>query len=160
MFLTCTLHVAAQEAINPGKAIIDKYLIDGSHEKTLEHIRAQEELKQRQAKERAAREAEIRITMKRIRSLLFEFELFLAGLQDGIGTPDCSQIEILEQSISEASDQLEAYEDKCRAIPDGAAASQVVCSKQIADLTTQLSALGNAKQMMVEQCAAVGVPKP
>tara|TARA_R110002020_G_scaffold18931_16_gene65489 strand:- start:11604 stop:12134 length:531 start_codon:yes stop_codon:yes gene_type:complete len=158
--LISTPHLAAQDTGDPGKAIVERYLTDGSREKTLEQIRAQEELKQRQAAERMALEVEIRTTMKRIRSLLFEFELFLAGLQDGISKPDCSQVEVLEQSISETSGQLEVYEDKCRAIPDGAGASQEICSKQIAELTSELAALANARQTMIEQCAAVGVPKP
>jgi hypothetical protein len=156
ILLTFTLRVAAQDADDQGEAVVEKYLIDGSSEKTFEQLRAQEEEKKRLADERVALDAEIRTTMKRIRSLLFEFELFLAGLQDGIAMPDCSQIKVLEQGIAEASGQLEIYVDKCRAIPEGAVASQKVCGMQVGELRTQLEALSVARQKLIEQCAAEG----
>ncbi len=141
-----------------GDALIKKHLGDEDPAAVMDDIARQQAERKKQAQERAIIEAEVRDTMRKIRSRLFELELFLAGLKDGIVATDCSEVVRLADQIQELEALVENFSGKCGTIPVSAQESRKVCTTRLQEYSDELQVMRESKATLEKDCPSGVTP--
>lgn len=121
-------------------------------EEVLKNLEGQLLLQQEQDRQRELIEQEVRQTSQRIRTRLFELELFFAKLRDGVLLNECAEIPELDEKISDLISFKETMALSCSSLPATASDSNQLCATRKSESQIELDRLRDSRATLLKQC--------
>ena len=152
--------VSAQNAIPNTQSKTESRFETTSREEMLDLIRKAAQERQKNQAEIAALEEDIRASMKRIRENLFEVELFLAQLKDGLVKGTCPNTTNIDNNIADLQAFAEKMSRQCQNLPENANESRQLCIQRIKEIKSEIATLQKSKQQLLYNCTPMPQNKP